>query len=51
MRRSYDTERRAWHAYYDILDRVEEEARKQSADAIALVRKAGAIIEKTRVAT
>ena len=30
MERSYDTERRAWHAYYDILDRVEEEAQKQS---------------------
>ncbi len=51
MRRSYDTERRAWHAYYDILDRVEEEARKQSAEASALVRKAEAIIEETRVAT
>ena len=43
MRRSYDTERRAWHAYYDILDRVEEEAREQSVEAKELIRKAGAI--------
>ena len=51
MRRSYDTERRAWHAYYDILERVEEEARKQSADAAQLIRRAEEIIEETRVAT
>lgn len=51
MERSYDTERRAWHAYYDILDRVEEEAQRQSVEAKELIRKAGAIIEKTRVAT
>ncbi|MGW8320809.1 MAG: hypothetical protein ACWGSD_04585, partial [Thermodesulfobacteriota bacterium] len=51
MGRSYDTERRAWHAYYDILDRVEEEAQKKSADATQLIRKAEAIIEATRVVT
>ena len=51
MRRSYDTERRAWHAYYDILDRVEEEAQEQSVEAKELIRKAEAIIEAARVAT
>jgi len=51
MGRSYDTERRAWHAYYDILDRVEEEAQKKSAEATQLIRKAEAIIEATRVVT
>lgn len=51
MERSYDTERRAWHAYYDILDRVEEEAQRQSVEAKELIRKARAIIEETRVVT
>ena len=51
MRRSYNTEHRAWHAYYDILDRVEEEAQRQSVEAKELIRKAGAIIEETRVRT
>ena len=51
MKRSYETERRAWHAYYDILERVEVEARKQSADALRLIRKAEAIIDETRVTT
>ncbi len=51
MRRSFESERNAWHAFYDILDRVEAEARKQSADAGRLVRKAEKIIEGTRVAT
>ena len=49
MRRSYDTERGAWHAYYDILDRVEKEAQRQSVEAKELIRKAGDIVEKTRV--
>jgi HEPN domain-containing protein len=51
MERSYDIERRAWHAYYDILDWVEEEAREKSADATQLIRKAEEIIEATRVVT
>jgi hypothetical protein len=51
MGRSYDTERRAWHAYYDILDRVEAEAKRQSTAAMQLTRKAGSIIEATRVVT
>jgi hypothetical protein len=51
MGRSYDTERRAWHAYYDILDRVEEEAQKQSVEAKEMIRRAGAIIEETRIRT
>ena len=51
MKRSYDTERTAWHAYYDILDRVEEEARKQSPEAKRLIHKAEQIIDETRIAT
>jgi hypothetical protein len=51
MEKSYDTERRAWHAYYDILDRVEEEAHKQSSHALRLICKAGSIVEKIRVMT
>jgi hypothetical protein len=51
LQQSYDTERRAWHAYYDILDRVEEEAKRTSAEAMELTRKAGEILEDTRVAT
>jgi hypothetical protein len=51
MERSYETERRAWYAYYDILDRVEEEARKESADALMLIRNAESIIDETRVST
>jgi len=51
MGRAYDTERRAWHAYCDILDRVEEEAKKQSVEAKELIEEARAMIENTRVAT
>jgi hypothetical protein len=51
MRRSYDAERATWNAYYDILDRVEEEARKESAAAMELTAEARGIIEKTRVVT
>ena len=51
MGRSYDTERWAWHAYYDILDRVEEEAKRTSAEAMELIEEARASLEDTQVAT
>ncbi len=51
MQRTYDAERRAWHTFYDILDRVEEEANNQSAEATELIRTAREIIEKTQVVT
>jgi hypothetical protein len=51
MSRSYEAERSAWHTYYDILDRVEEGASKQSVEAMELARTARGIIEKTRVRT
>jgi hypothetical protein len=51
MVRAYHTERRAWHAYYDILDRVEEGVRTQSAAATQWIESARAVIEETRVAT
>ena len=51
MSRSYEQEREAWHGYYDILAKVEEEMRKHSAEAIQLARKAEAMIEETRVST
>ena len=51
IRRSYESECRAWHAYYDILDRLQAEVRKQSAEAMRLIRKAEGIIEETRIAT
>jgi len=51
MKRSYEQEHKAWHGYYDILAKVEEEVTKQSADAIQLARKAEAILEETRVPT
>jgi hypothetical protein len=51
MRRSYEQERKAWHGYYDILAKVEEEVGRQSAEAIQLAKKAEAIIEETRVST
>jgi hypothetical protein len=51
MKRSYEQEHKAWHGYYDILAKVEEEVTKHSADAIQFARKAEAIIEETRVST
>jgi hypothetical protein len=51
MERAYEEERRAWHAYYDILDRVQDEARRQSADAIELIQRAERIIAETWVKT
>ena len=51
MKRSYELEHKAWHGYYDILAKVEEEVTKQSADAIQLARKAEAILKETRVPT
>ncbi len=51
MQRSYDTERGAWHVYYDILDRIEESARNQSAEAKQLILKAEKIIDATRIVT
>lgn len=51
MARSCETERRAWQAYYDILERVEAEAQKGKAEAIRLVEKARGIVEETRVRT
>ncbi len=51
MSASYETERTAWHAYYDILERVEQEAKRQSAEAIRFIQEAVAIIEQTRIVT
>jgi hypothetical protein len=51
MKRSYEQERKAWHAYYDILAKIEEGVRKHSSEATQLARKAEAIIEETRVST
>jgi len=51
MRESYETEKRAWHGYYDILETVDREGRKASAEAHRLIRKADSVIRETRVPT
>jgi hypothetical protein len=51
IERAYETEQKAWHVYYDILDRVEQEVGKQSTEATRLTRRAQSIIQETRVAT
>ena len=51
MRKSYETEKRAWHGYYDLLDTVEREGRKASAEAHRLIRTAESVIRETRVTT
>jgi hypothetical protein len=51
MQRAYETEQRAWRAYYDILDRIEEEAGRQSGEAKELTLRARSTIRETRVKT
>jgi hypothetical protein len=51
MRRAYATEQRAWHAYYELLDRIEEAAGRQSGEAAELTLRARSIIRETRVKT
>jgi len=46
---TYQQEKKAWGAYYDILARVEEENRKGNPEAGNLVRKAKAIVQETCV--
>jgi hypothetical protein len=49
LKLAYESEREAWDGYYDILDRLEEELRKGSAEATRLAERANAIIEATRL--
>ena len=51
MRKLYAAERRAWGAYYDILDRVDQGLREGSAEARRLAAVAREIVDSTRVAS
>ncbi len=47
--RAYASEGRAWNAYYEILDRVEEEIRSGNPEGARLRAKARAVLASTRV--
>lgn len=51
MKASYKTEKEAWETYYDMLDTLERENRKASAEARRLIHTADSVIRETQVST
>ncbi len=49
LRRSYEQERMAWGSYYDILDRIGEDLRRENPQAVRLAERADSILEATRL--
>ncbi len=49
IRRLYEEEKKAWNAFYDILNRLEQENRRGDKEAARLMEEARSIVRATRV--